>query len=366
LTANKKIILQINKAYWPHIGGVETVVRDIAEQDFDEKYRSDVLTCNIPKGPTLIEYFGNIKVMRQGTLITLKSNPFSLSFIYKFFKLSKSYKIFHLHEPFPLASLIAWLLPPKTKLVVTWHSDIIRQNFLKYLVIPFQFLTLLRANSIIATSESMKIKSFIKLFRKKVIVIPLSIPDSRISPSKVDKNYFLYIGRLVYYKGIFDLLNAVKNSKIPVKIVGDGVLFSDIAKFIKKNDMTNVNLIKGPVDKKAFIRYLSFCSALVFPSNESSEAFGIVQLEAMCLGKPVINTKLNTGVSEVSINKLTGITVSPNSPQELLNAINFLHNNKALREKYGNNAIKRVASNFVHSKTIPTLINVYQNLLKNN
>jgi glycosyltransferase involved in cell wall biosynthesis len=355
-------ILQVNKAFYPHIGGVETVVKDIASQTIDSAIKIDVLTCNTPSGPTVEKLIDGILVMRQKTFFTVKSNPISISFLIRFFQLTRDYSVFHLHEPFPLGSLISWMLPTRVKLVVTWHSDIVRQKFLKLLVLPFQALTLYRANVIIATSEVMKSQSFIRFFKKKVIVIPLSIPDEYLDYSEEDNRFFLFVGRLVYYKGIMTLLEAQRISGLPLKIIGDGPLLAKINEYIKKNNMTNVELIKGPISDSKLSDYFRACTALVFPSNEVSEAFGIVQLQAMAKGKPVINTRINSGVPEVSVNEVSGITIKPNSPLELSSAMVRIFGNNKDRVKFSKKAYERVRSKFLHSKTLKQILDLYKRL----
>ena len=92
--------------------------------------------------------------------------------------------------------------------------------------------------------------------------------------------------------------------------------------------------------------YYKACDIYLFPSIMQSEAFGIVQLEAMKYSKPVINTNLGTGVNYVSIHKVTGLTVEPKNSDELANAINKLLNDDNLRETLGQNAKKRVKEVF--------------------
>ena len=356
-------VLQVNKAFNPpHIGGVEQVVKDIVE-NLPAQYSSTVLVCNPPHGKYSKEALNSTKIIRCSTLFTFRSLPVSFSFFKEFFRQITSHNLVHLHEPFPLGSVVAWMLK-KNPLVVTWHSDIVRQNFLKWLVLPFQYLVLKRADIIIVTSESMKKKPFIMKFKDKTQVIPLSIKDEYVKKeTNVNENYFLFVGRFVYYKGIIDLMEAMKSVEIPLKLIGSGPLWKTVEKYVKDHRLDHVELIKGPVSNEVLRDYFLKCSAFVFPSNAESEAFGLVQLEAMAAGKPVINTRLKTGVPEVSIDGETGITVNPDAPHELAEAMRKLHENSELRQRLGQNARERGKKHFVHSVTIPKIEAVYQSLV---
>ena len=356
-------VLQVNKAFNPHIGGVEQVVKDIVE-NLSDKYSSTVLVCNPPHGKYSEEALNSTKIIRCSTLLTFRSLPISFSFFREFCKQIKTHDIVHLHEPFPLGSIVAWMLNKNTPLVITWHSDIVRQNFLKWLVLPFQYLVLKRAEVILVTSGSMKKKSFVRKFKSKTQVIPLSIKDEYVKKEiNANESYFLFVGRFVYYKGIIDLMEAIKSVEIPLKLIGSGPLWETVVNQVNGQHLDHVELIKGPVSDEVLRDYFMKCSAFVFPSNAKSEAFGLVQLEAMAAGKPVINTRLKTGVPEVSIDGETGITVNPNAPHELAEAMRKLHENPELRQRLGQNARERVKQHFVHSVTIPKIETIYQNLV---
>ncbi len=81
-------------------------------------------------------------------------------------------------------------------------------------------------------------------------------------------------------------------------------------------------------------------------SSARSEAFGLVQVEAMAAGLPVVNTKLASGVPFVSVDEETGLTVPPCDPEALAAAINRLLNNPDLRRSFGDAARKRTRQEF--------------------
>jgi rhamnosyl/mannosyltransferase len=101
----------------------------------------------------------------------------------------------------------------------------------------------------------------------------------------------------------------------------------------------------------------------VLPSVNRAECFGLVQLEAMVYGKPVINTSLPTAVPEVSLHGETGLTVEPGNVDQLAEAMNTLINDKDMREKYGAKARERCEQTFSLSKMQEKLYASYLDLL---
>lgn len=359
---NNLKILHINKFYYPDIGGVETVVRQYSEHL--SLYDTVTVLCVSKKFTlkTRKETINNVKIIRSSSLGTYFSMPVSIAFFLIFFKIKNEYDIIHFHEPFPLGSILSLFIKSNKKIIITWHSDIIKQKLLKKTVEIFQNLLCKKANIITATSPNLlNFSDVIAKYKSKAIILPLSIKaEKEISNS--DKGYILCLGRLSYYKGIDILLQAYEKTKTELRliIVGDGEkeIVDQIKKF-SKTSSKEITFVNKFVTESEKTDYLKNCSFFVFPSTAPSEAFGILQLEAMIHGKPVINTNLPTGVPYVSVDNITGITVNPGNIEQLSSAIDELSSDIHLRNSLGVAAHNRVLSEFSDEIVLKKLKNKY-------
>ena len=308
-------ILILNKLDYPNLGGVETVAKQYAEWLESDGHDVTVFTTK-NKSNFEIEYLtvNNVKVIKHSAFFRFGSMPISISYIVNFIFLFNKYDIIHFHEPFPIGSLLANLIKKK-KIIITYHSDIIKQSgFLKTLSV-FLLKRALRKAQIITTTSSRLLNSsdLLLKYKAKTKIIPLS-SEKQSSTSFSPNSYFLLIGRLSYYKGVDVLIKALKNSNIlnrKILIIGKGEkeiehLISNFAK-----EKSNVTFINEFVSEKMKLDYIKNCYCLLFPSNFNSEAFGITQIESLSFAKPVINTNLDTGVPWVSLNNITGFTAKP-------------------------------------------------------
>ncbi|QIA08527.1 glycosyltransferase [Draconibacterium halophilum] len=362
-------ILQINKFYFPDLGGIETIVQQYAE--YLNKWDNVTVLC-INKNftfKTKIEIINDVNIIRCSSFGTFLSMPISISFFIYFIKEYLKADITHFHEPFPIASLLSPFLSKNKKHIITWHSDIIKQKSLKKIIEFFQSKLCEKSSIILTTSpQLLEFSSVISKFKEKVKILPLSIDEQKYIPQNLSINqeeYILYLGRLSYYKGIHILLEAYAKcqSSIKLKIIGDGD--SEIIKLInnyKLKENKKIEFINDFVSEENKKYILQHCLFFVFPSNAPSEAFGIIQLEAMIFNKPVINTNLDTGVPFVSVHDKTGITVEQNNSESLANAIDKLSFDANYRQLLGNNAKKRVLKYFSNSLVLPKLHKIYEKL----
>ncbi|MDE5936172.1 MAG: glycosyltransferase [Ruminococcus sp.] len=366
-------VLEVNKAYYPHIGGIESLVRQYSEELGQYGAEVKTLVCRDNTGRTVMENINGVRVTRAGSLGTYFSCPLSLSFIRLFRKMSENADIVHINVPFPLADAALLLSGYKGRVAVSWHSDIVKQKKLMLLYKPFMIYLLKRADVIFTATEGhIKGSDYLPEFREKCRILPYGItPENYLS---IERKPFLtekltyennikvfFTGRLVYYKGVDILLKAfteVKNCEL--FIAGTGELENSLKAYSENHGLGKKVHFLGFLSDHELKQAYADCDIFVLPSVAKSEAFGIVQLEAMIYGKPVINTNLPSGVPYVSIHGKTGITVPPSNPMALAKAVNLLANNKNLREKLGRNAYKRVIRKFNEKYMIRRLYKILE------
>jgi len=362
-------VLQVSKLYAPDLGGVETVVKHYAEELARRGHDVTVL-CASGKASLRTETstLNGVRVIRCASLGAFLSMPCSLSLPLRLLRIAGSFDLIHFHEPFPLASACAPLLPKKGerrfKLLVTWHADIVRQKLFKPFAEAFQKTLLRRCDAILATSEAMAASSCVlPEFKDKISTIPLSISLEDYSqtplppPAACPERYILSLGRLAGYKGIPCLLEAFARAKLPegvkLLIAGAGALASFISERIAEDGLKDrvvfINRKLSEEEKKALLQR---CLFFVFPSNMKTEAFGITQLEAMAYGKAIVNARIPTGVPWVSVHGVSGLTVEPDSPEELRKALEDLTWNDAKREELGKGGAARLKELFLDSKAL--------------
>ena len=173
----------------------------------------------------------------------------------------------------------------------------------------------------------------------------------------------MFVGRLCYYKGVEYLIEAMQWVNAKLLIVGDGELREKLEEMTVSLGLEERVKFLGKVSNELLKYCYQICDVFVLPSVEPTEAFGLVQLEAMAYGKPVINTLLPTGVPFVSIDGKTGLTVEPRNSKALADAINKLLSDDELRKKFGIQARNRVVENFTVDKMNEKILKVYQELM---
>ena len=363
-------VLQVGRFYDPYLGGIETVLKNLC-QALKSRIDVQVLVANT-FFKTLHEN-SDFPITRVAKLGTLFSTPLTPSLPYWMKKLSAD--LLHIHVPNPMAEISYLLSGVDGKMVVHFHSDIVRQKYLLPIYAPFLNKFFDKADRIIvSTPNHIECSSFLPMFYKKCRVIPYGISLKEFDLDNKETNVVdylkkevptvLFVGRLVYYKGLDILINAMSDIKARLWIIGTGPLEREIKKLVAKLNLEKKVEFLGSLNQRDLVCYYHACDMFVLPSIANSEMFGIVQLEAMACRKPVVATNLPTGVSWVNQDGITGILVPPKDISALSLAIQKLIQNPSLCQEMGESGRKRVEEMFTIEKMKDGILEVYQEILK--
>jgi glycosyltransferase involved in cell wall biosynthesis len=361
-------VLHIGKFYPPHNGGMETHLRDLAvRQTKTAQVKVIVSNSTSCEESSVIEGVNVTRVARIATIASMPVCPGLVSAIR-----SAPADIVHIHMPNPGAALAFLMSGHKGELVITHHADTLGRPFLRRFSDPFVRSLMRRASRILVTSNRYLDSSpELALFREKCRVIPLGIDIQNAIPidreailqvrQRFGENLILAIGRLVPYKGFDILIRAMKDVDAKLLLIGTGPQHEYLSRLITSENLEQKVAMLGRVDD---VRpFLAAASIFVLPSVTRAEAFGIVQLEAMAAGLPVINTDIDSGVPEVCIDGETAITVPPSDPVALSEAMRILLNREELRARFGEAAKARVHSEYTNDLMAERTMSLYGEVL---
>lgn len=369
-------ILHIYKDYHPVVGGIENHIRVLAEAQVSKGHEVTVLVTN-DKWRTSSKVINGVIVIYAGRLATIASVPISPELFFWCAKLKAD--IVHLHFPHPPGELANLMFTPAKCTVITYHSDVVRQKKLLALYKPILRTVLRRADKIITTSlQYQKISYFIEPVVDKCAVVPLGVNVNKFNacPKEtiveirnrfslpIDKPLILFVGKLRYYKGVDDLIVAMKS--VPdanLVIVGSGPLESELKMLVDELNLDARVRFVGEVSDDELVSYYGISTLFVLPSNAIAEAFGTVLLEAMAAGLPLITTELGTATSWVNKNGVTGFIVPPKNPAKLAEAINCLVNSPDLHKSMSESARIRVLQEFSEQKMTSGVEEIYREAL---
>ena len=369
-------ILHVYKDYYPPVkGGIESHINLLANGLKAKGVDVQVLVSNT-KNKHQIEQINGITVSKVPQWGRFYSAPLTPTFHWHLKQFGKNADIIHFHHPNPTAELSYFLTKLNKKIIVTYHSDIIRQDKLGKLYSPFRKMFLEKTDKIIATSPNyIQSSKVLKGFEHKCTVIPLGTDIERFlsdtDSTQIEKikrengptPLILFVGCFRYYKGLHLLISAMKDVQARLLLIGAGPEELRLRRLVEKNNLSGKILFLGELPDQAVNAYYKACDIFVLPSHLRSEAFGLVQLEAMCCKKPVISTELGTGTSFVNINGKTGMTVRPNDVIALSKAINYLIDHPEKRIQYGKCGYQRVNQFFTAEKMVESTLELYKNLL---
>ncbi|WP_298406362.1 glycosyltransferase [uncultured Chloroflexus sp.] len=359
-------ILQLYKDYPPVQGGIEGHLQLLSEGLTSRGHRVTVLYV-APGRQGRHEWRNGVELIATPRLLTLARAPISPALLWQVTRCRPD--LIHFHHPYPVGDLA--LLATRAPLVVTYHSDIVRQRVLGALTAPLIHHTLRRAACIIASSPAIVQSSlWLARHRERVRVVPFGLPPLPLpDPALVAalRRRFpgpnaLFVGRLRYYKGVDRLVRALALLPRGHAIIAGGdatVRGSDLARLANELGIGERVHVLGAVDNVTLRALYAIADVFVLPSVAPSEAFGIVQIEAQMAGLPVICTELGTGTSYVTIHGRTGFVVPPDNPPALARALAELFANPVRARALGLAGRERALAEFRLERMLDRIETVY-------
>ena len=367
-------ILQLGKFY-PIIGGIEKVMYDLTLGLSENQIKCDMLCASKDRKNHTIEINSFSNIICTSTWIKLFATMISPSMIFKLNRICKNYDIIHIHHPDPMAAVALIISGYKGKVILHWHSDILKQKLLFKFYKPLQNWLIKRADLIIGTNPKyLKESPYLQEENLNKVSIPIGIDAVPININNVEKIKKLFIGkkiifslgRLVDYKGYTYLIDAA--TYLPddyiILIGGDGPLKDKLQQQIELQSLHNKVKLLGRISNEELNGYFHACDIYVLSSIWKTEAFGIVQIEAMSCGKPIVACNISgSGVNWVNKDGVSGLNVETENSQALAHAIKTILTDKERYMNYSKGAFDRYNELFRKEKMIKEMINVYRSII---
>jgi len=305
----------------------------------------------------------------------IASCGFSWSLWREFKQLSEWADVVHYQFPWPFADILALTRQHSAKpYLVSYQSDIVRQRRLSTLYRPLMNKFLANAASVVATSPKyIASSSVLNSLKQPTVFIPNGV-DKEPNQAAYQKEreeyetvygrgFFLFLGVFRYYKGLNYLLEAAKQTSLVVLIAGDGPEAGVLRRFVKENDLTNVHFL-GHVSDEQKYALIDLSIALILPSSERSEAYGMVLLEAARQGTAMISTELESGTSYINVHNETGLVVSAKNAKALAGAMQYMTENDDMVNKMSISAKQRFDNHFTSEIMGKRYAELYHSLLQ--
>jgi glycosyltransferase involved in cell wall biosynthesis len=348
-------IVHAAKFYPPVPGGMETVVQDLCEGTAND-WAVRVISANThPR--TIRERVGEVDVVRAGCIASAHSVPLCPSLPLHLWREAADCVV--LHEPNPLAGSALFLRAPAPRLIIWHHSDLLRPSWAPPTYGRVQRALYGRAECVIVSSPELAQHSLLVPHARRVETIPFGIDIDRFQRldqaqraklhairTGVPGPRIVFVGRFVYYKGIEVLIDAMGACRGTLLLIGEGPLETELRRRAAARGLADRIVFVGRAPEADLPAYYHAADVFVLPSIAHTETFGIVQVEAMASGVPVISTALPTGVPWVNQDGVSGLVVPPRNVDALARGIQRLLDEPQLRDRLGRNAAARARALF--------------------
>jgi glycosyltransferase involved in cell wall biosynthesis len=369
-------VLFLYKDYYPVFGGIENHIRLLAEGLHAGGVDARVLVTNTDS-QTRHEQIGGVPVTKTARQVNVSSAPISLPYFHELWRQEQGIDIAHAHFPYPPGEIAHLLFGRSRRFVITYHSDIVKQRVLGLLYRPLLWQVLKRADLLtVSNPVTIQTSPFLRPLAEKCRVIHFGQDLSRFQrtlqhaedAAAIRERYgkrplLLFVGRFRHYKGVDVLIRAMHQVDAELLLVGIGPMEKAWRQVAQDEGLEDKVHFLGEASDDEVLTLYHAADIFVLPSTNRAETLGIVQIEAMACGLPVICTELGTGTSYVNQHEVTGLVTPPNDPGALVAAINRLLADPALRAQMGAAGLKRAQKEFSLEEMIRQTLAFYEEAL---
>jgi glycosyltransferase involved in cell wall biosynthesis len=387
-------VLHIGKYFTPHVGGMETYLRDLmvslaamGTETVALVHQSHIGVFSSEEEHSVAGL--QIHIARAATWCRLIYTPISPTFPWLLSRLIKRYRpeVLHLHLPNPSAFWVL-ILPSARRIpwVIHWQSDALTPKSSRLLKLayrlyaPLESALINRAQKIIATSAPyLETSKPLTRVKNKCEVVPLGIEDRfgnlsdkpvaspenrRSGATTLQPLQVLAIGRMTYYKGFDVLLRAIaQTSNVELDLVGEGDQSISLRRLAASLGVEGRTRFRGVLNNSTRDKLLSACDCLCLPSVDRAESFGLVILEAMSAAKAsVVSDVLGSGMSALVDHERTGLVVPSNNAQALAEAFCYLRDNRTMSAEFGQNGRDKFLASLTIEQSAKAVQSIYRNL----
>jgi glycosyltransferase involved in cell wall biosynthesis len=373
-------ILHLGKFYPPERGGIESYTRALCEWSAAQGHAVAALVHQAPgTARTTREMLDGVDVRRVACLGSLLYTPLSPTLPIELARTLREFEpdLLHLHLPNPSClAVLAGNAARRRPWIVHWHAEVpvdapdwkLRAAYRAYR--PFEQALLKRAHAIVTTSQPyLDASPALAPWRDKTRVIPLGVADVSPSPPRDDLwpagngMRVLAVGRLSHYKGFDVLIDALaKTPDARVLLVGEGECAESLGARATERGVAARIRFAGGLDDATLLAAYASADVFALPSLNRGEAFGMVLLEAMRAGLPIVASAIHgSGVGEVVADRETGFLVKPGEPDALADALGKL-GDAALRARLGDAGRARFERRFTLERSAEQWLALYREL----
>jgi glycosyltransferase involved in cell wall biosynthesis len=372
-------IVQVCPWFEPYVGGVETYVATISTELVRRGHDVTVVTSGRDRTLPERDEFQGIHVRRVKTRGVWLRTPIAPAT--KAVLASMEADVVHAHSPPPLTSYYAAKASARRRVpfVITYHCDVEVPSVFGPLIESayrhtLEYSTMRRADRIIVTTATYAATSR-AVWRFNPAIIPNAVDPEQFRPEidgrpvrerlgiREGEPMVLFVGRMVGHKGIENIIEAARSvAYAKFVLVGGGPELGSLRRLAARLGVADRISFTDQVSRADLPPYFAACDLFVLPSVSRLEAFGIVALEAMASGKPVVVSDI-PGVREVITDGKEGLLADPVDPEDLGGKIRILLADDRKRSAMGKAGREKVETNFSVKAVVDRIETLYRDLL---